>query len=64
MPQQITAIHFYLTFPTSKTLLLKVVSLVIERCYLTGIFNNKETIHVINVSPVDKPSFLVALSEK
>jgi len=64
MPQQITAIHFYLTSPTSKTLLLKIVSQVIEKCYITRIFNNKETIHVIIVSPADKPSFLVAPSEK
>jgi hypothetical protein len=58
------AMHFYLTPPTGKTLPLKVISPVIERCYLTGILSSKEAMHVTIVTPAEGPSFLVAPSGK
>jgi hypothetical protein len=54
------AIHFYLIPPTGSTLPLKVISPVIDKCYLTGILSNKEVMQVVIVTPAEGPSFLVA----
>jgi len=56
--------HFYLIPPTGRTLPLKVISPVIERFYLTGIFKNKLMKLVTIVTPAEGPSFLVAPSGK
>jgi hypothetical protein len=52
--------HFYRIPPTGRTLPLKVISPVIERFYLTGIFKYRDNKQVIMVIPADGPSFLVA----
>jgi hypothetical protein len=56
--------HFYRIPPTGKTFPLSVISPVIDRFYLTGIFKNKLTKHVIIVTPAEGPSFFTAPSGK
>lgn len=64
MPSYIAAMHFSLIPPTGRTLPLNVISPVIARFSLTGIFKNKLTKLVTIVTPAEGPSFLVAPSGK
>lgn len=56
--------HFSRTPPTGSTFPLNVISPVIDKFYLTGIFKNNESRQVVIVTPAEGPSFLVAPSGK
>lgn len=59
IPSYMAATHFSRTPPTASTCPLRVISPVIDRFYLTGIFKRRETKQVTIVTPADGPSFLI-----